>query len=175
MSDAPRSRSSVRMRASALLLVVLHLVFFPGTVAAAALAPDEVVESAAALDGEMLTLTGEAIGESLHADSTHRWVNVLGGGTAIGVFVLDSDAERISRFGDHSGVGDTVEVTGRFNRACEQHAGEMDIHAESLLVVSEGAPTNNPVEGWQGLAGAGLLLVALVEYRLLGYLRESRR
>ena len=51
------------------------------------LTPGDVVERAGVFDGASVDMQGEAIGESLRAGTDHRWVNVLGGGAAVGVYL----------------------------------------------------------------------------------------
>ena len=68
----------------------------------------------------------------------HRWVNVLGDGAAIGVYVTNELAEQVEIYGDHTHRGDSVEVVGIVNIACDQHGGEFDVHAEEFRVIEPG-------------------------------------
>jgi len=138
------------------------------------LTPAQIVESALDLDGTVVTVQGEAIGEDLRADRDHRWVNVLGEGTAVGVFMTNEQAGLIGMYGDHKNDGDVIEVKGVFNRVCSEHAGEFDIHAEQVTVVSAGARRETSPQPWKGLVGLGLIAVAFAEYRLYRHLRDRR-
>jgi hypothetical protein len=47
--------------------------------------------------------------------------------------------------GDYRHKGDMVEVMGVFNRACREHGGDLDIHAESIRVIALGYETERPI------------------------------
>ncbi len=132
----------------------------------------ELVVIDRSLDGSRVRVTGEAIGEDLRASKHHRWVNLLDGSTAIGVFVTNELAEQVDVYGDHTHRGDVVEVVGILNIACDEHGGEFDIHAEEFKVIAEGGTIERPVAPWKGIAGLVAVVVALVEIRLLSYMRE---
>ncbi len=140
----------------------------------ALMTPDEIVFIDRARDGTMVLLSGEAIGEDLHADSSHRWVNVLGDSLAVGVYMTNDEAARITTYGDHTHEGARVEVFGMLNIGCDQHGGEFDVHAEQVSVLIEGQPTERPIAPWKGVAAAAFFVVGLVEWRLLRHLRERR-
>ena len=36
-------------------------------------------------------------------------------------------------------MGDIVEVTGKFNRSCLEHGGDLDIHAQLISKISSGS------------------------------------
>jgi hypothetical protein len=141
---------------------------------AAALSVPEAVARAAELDGRAMTFEGEAIGEALRADSGTVWVNVLGDGTAIGVWMPREMASQITRYGVYRQTGDTVRVTGILNRACDKHGGDLDVHATSLTVIETGKPRTEQVRSLEALIGAAGLAVAGVAV-LLARAREQRR
>lgn len=136
------------------------------------LTPTELVVIDRSLDGSRVRVTGEAIGEDLHADGDHRWVNILADGTAVGVFVSNDSADQIDVYGDHTHRGDTIEVVGTVNVACDEHGGEFDIHAEEFTVVAEGGTIDRPVAPWKGIVGVLAAVVAFIEMRVLGRVRE---
>jgi|GEM_PF-654501 len=136
--------------------------------------PAAIVEGPADTDGTTVTIRGEAIGEDLRADADHRWVNVLGGGAAVGVYMTDELAERITTYGDHKHMGDVIDIDGVLNRACPQHAGEFDIHAEDVRLVEAGFARETPLRPWKALVGLALMAVAFGEYRLFKTLRDRR-
>jgi hypothetical protein len=161
---------------SLLALALLTILFGAAPVAAHAdeepVSPDDIVEAGGLLDGQQVAMQGEAIGDSLRADAEHRWVNVLGGGTAIGVYMSDEMAERIAHLGIYTTFGDTVEVRGVVNSACTQHAGEFDVHAEEVMIAEEGGQRENPVSPWKAAVGLGLLFIGAIEYRVYRRLAE---
>ena len=155
--------------AETLLVVVVCLALAPAVAGAAEgrlLSPADVVAIDRARDGDVIRLSGEAIGEDLRAGATHRWVNVLREGVAIGVWMTDADAAKVDAYGDHHHSGDFLEVVGTVNIGCEQHGGEFDVHAESVKVLLEGAPTPRPIAPWKGIVTLVAVTLAIVEVRL---------
>ncbi|MCU0650644.1 MAG: DNA-binding protein [Candidatus Omnitrophica bacterium] len=98
---------------------------------------NELINTAATIDNNTVTLTGEAIGEVMNRGA-YSWVNVNDGTAAIGVWMSAQDAAQILFCGDFSHEGDLVEVSGIFNRACGEHGGDMDIHASNLKILQHG-------------------------------------
>jgi hypothetical protein len=134
----------------------------------------EIVSEAHELDGRTVTFEGEAIGEALRADRRTVWVNVLDEGTAIGVWMPKEMAARIARFGSYRQTGDTVRVTGTLNLACDQHGGDLDVHAASLEVVAAGKPRSERVRPLEALVGAAGFAIAGAAV-LVARARERRR
>lgn len=99
---------------------------------------NDLIENAISLDSEKVTITAEAIGEKMER-SECTWVNVNDGTNSIGVWMDKLTADRIGYFGDYSHKGDTIRITGTYSRACLEHGGEPDIHAEKLEVIEAGA------------------------------------
>lgn len=126
------------------------------------------------LDGAMVRFTGEAIGEDLHADADHRWVNVLSEGTAVGVYVTNEQAAQIEVYGDYGSQGAIVEVVGNVNVGCDQHAGEFDVHATEFTVISPGATVEHPVVPAKAVAAGIALALALLEARLYRRMLDRR-
>jgi len=111
-------------------------------------------------DGASVTFTGEAIGEALRESEDAVWVNVLGG-SAIGVVVDRSLAEAIGTWGDYRYHGDTVHVEGVFHVACDEHGGDMDVHATRLAVIERGFPMTHQIDWYKAVIGlAGLAMAA---------------
>ncbi len=118
------------------------------------------------LDGTMVSFSGEAIGEDLRADATHRWVNVLEDGMAVGVYVTNEQAAQIETYGDHGHRGATVRVVGQVNIACEQHGGEFDVHAAQFEVLDAGGLIERPVTPLKAVAAGIALTIAMLEAHL---------
>lgn len=159
------------LRLVLLAIVLVATVLIP----VAAPAQDELtgydlVRLSPEMDGERVTFSGEAVGDVIRATTGGVWVNVLSGGTAVGVWTTAEDAAVIATLGDHKHTGDTVRVTGTFNFACDLHAGDLDMHAESIELVESGGPRELPVAWWKVAAAAILGLVAAV----LGFLYRRR-
>lgn len=164
------------MRSIAVLAIAVTLFCVGPTPVAAAMSglvlspsetmsPAEVVEIDRARNGERITVEGEAVGEHLRAIGGGRYVNVLGGDVGLGVWMTDEMAARIGSFGDYRHTGDIVRVTGQVNIACEQHAGEFDVHAETLTIVSPGEPRHHDAQPMLGVAGAVGIVLAYLFWR----------
>jgi hypothetical protein len=150
------------------LIIALALLCAP----AAALAEGQVVSSndlidrAKDFDNQTVIYEGEVLGDILNRGE-HAWLAVCDGSNTIGVFVSAEQAKQISLVGGYGKRGDTVRVEGVFHRACAEHGGDLDIHADSLTVLSIGAKVDMPVSRLVAilaialpLPAAGLLLFA---------------
>ena len=112
------------------------------------------------LDGQQVTITGEAVGTAFSGDDAdHRWVNITADGSTIGVYMSAEDADSIANFGSYGVTGSTVTVTGTYHVACDEgHAGELDIHAQSVSIADEGGTTNEPDPSFARWFGASVIL-----------------
>ncbi|MCE1197126.1 DNA-binding protein [bacterium] len=97
----------------------------------------DLVEKASAYDGARIEVVGEVVGDKL-ARPDGVWLTVLAGGTAIGVFASAGDVSGISAFGSYASSGDRVRVQGVFHRACPDHGGDLDLHAETVTKLADG-------------------------------------
>jgi hypothetical protein len=129
----------------------------------------EMASMRSGLDGERVTFEGEVVSEVLAGGDGHAWVNVLSDGTAIGVWLPVDLAEQIGQFGTWSRTGDVVRVTGVLNEGCDVHGGDLDVHAESLEVLSRGGEIERPIAIWK--IAVGVLGIAVA---LLGWWRMRR-
>lgn len=138
----------------------------------------ELVERAKIHDGNEVFFEGEAIGEPL-ARADHAWVNILGEGYAIGVWMSAQDSAAIDSFGSYASGGDRVAIRGIFHRACPEHGGDMDIHADSVSVVSRGKSRAHPIPAARLVTSLILLaLAALIRHvwkRRESLLRREKR
>lgn len=119
-----------------------------------------LIESASELDGDTVSYSGEVIGDILYRGD-YAWINVSDGANAIGIYIPASEAKKIEYVGRYRVVGDTVSLTGTFHRACAQHGGDLDIHADTIGIVRPGHTVEDePSNGLLFLAGV-LFLCAL--------------
>jgi len=134
-----------------------------------------LVESPKEFDGTTLTFEGEAIGEAM-VRGNNAWIHVnddayylenveegaaLGGyNSGMAIWLPAEEAAKITLFGDYKHEGDVVKVEGVFNAAGAEHGGDLDIHATSLSVVSEGRSAADPVKLPKVLWAFGLALLA---------------
>lgn len=124
------------------------------------------------LDGTLVTFTGEAIGEALGSYDDWKWVNVLGEAVAIGVVVPAEWVDRIDRFGDYHHTGTRVQVVGTLNIACDEHGGDLDVHADSFEVIERGSDREHAIPTGRLVIAAVLGVVAVILAGLYSYLRR---
>ena len=105
--------------------------------AAAAIEINTLIEKSQALDGQTVTVEGEAIGEAM-LRGEYAWINISDNTNAIGVWLKSSDAQKIISFGDYKHKGDTVKISGTFSRNCTEHGGDVDIHSLTLEITERG-------------------------------------
>lgn len=125
------------------------------------------------LDGERVVLEGECVSEALYGGPGHVWVNVLSNGTAIGVWMPRELAAELKVVGTWSNTGDVVRVVGVFNEACDQHGGDLDVHAETLVLLRPGERRDRPVSWWKLGVGLGGGVAAYVGWRRMRRVEEE--
>lgn len=144
----------------------------PGT-AIRAVSSIDMIEGAALLDGSKVAFTGEAIGQAMER-GTMAWVNVADSGGAIGVWMDAETAAAIRTLGSYRFRGDELRVTGTFSRACGEHGGDMDIHADLVEILRPGERTPHPLDAAR-LSTAVALSLAAAAALLLLRARDARR
>lgn len=150
------------MRKAAILLLIIIAIFSLASPVYAAIFSNELIENAKKYEGETIVFQGEAIGDTMNRGD-HGWINVQDGGNAIGVWAPAEDLRRIKFAGDYSHMGDIVLIEGVFNQACEEHGGDIDIHAKSLTVIKTGREVNHPLSRMKvSIAGILFLLVVVL-------------
>ncbi len=117
-----------------LVAVVIFLALGRPCVAASS---RELVAEAKLFDGAHVLYSGEIIGEVLRRGD-YSWINVYDGDNAIGVWVPGALLQNVKHAGGYKWLGDRIRVHGIFHRACLEHGGALDIHAQDLLVVDPG-------------------------------------
>lgn len=140
-------------------------------VAAGHISSAELIGNAKEYEGRQVIYRGEVIGEVMRRGD-FAWVNLHDGGNAIGIWVPFSLAKDIVYTGSYKAKGDIVEVTGIFNRACPEHGGDLDIHAQSFLKIEHGRPVLeviNPAKKNQVLILGGFLVLVWI---LIVFLRK---
>ncbi|MDZ4655724.1 MAG: hypothetical protein U1F44_07605 [Coriobacteriia bacterium] len=163
-------------RALVLLLTVSVFALMPSAALGAGVVdvtPAALASRAEDLDGATVRFSGEVVSERLRADETHVWLNVLGDGVAMGVYMPAELAEKVTTFGDYSSSGDLVEVTGVYNEACDKHGGDMDVHATSLELVTPGSEHEHRPQSWKGIVGVAGLIAAFLQSRRFHRMRDE--
>jgi hypothetical protein len=135
---------------------------------------NELIENAKELDGQEVTVQGEAIGESMDRGN-YSWININDGTNAIGIWLSKSDAEKVLNFGNYKNIGDTVKITGIFYRACKEHGGEADLHSNSLEIVEKGYRVKEHITSVKIISVAILIPIALFMLTLYMKLQKAKR
>ena len=130
-----------------------------------------LIENAAELDQQEVTVSGEAVGEAMNRGS-HSWININDGTNAIGIWMSSSEAQKVKYFGKYKYKGDLLKVSGIFNKTCKEHGGESDIHATTLEVIKTGhceeeqiSSTKIAVAALSAVLAASLMTLFLIETR----------
>ncbi|WMJ90421.1 hypothetical protein [Anaerocolumna sp. MB42-C2] len=105
---------------------------------------NDLIENAKEMDGQRVTVFGEAIGEPLNRGE-YTWININDGTNALGIWISKNEAEHVIHYGNYKYKGDMVKITGVFHRACIKHGGEADLHGNSLEIVKSGHPVKEQI------------------------------
>ena len=97
----------------------------------------QLIDNAQRYDGKTVTYAGEVIGDVM-ARGEYAWVNVHDGQYAIGIWLPKKLTAAILYTGSYKAKGDWIEVSGTFHRVCNEHTGELDIHATNLKRIHSG-------------------------------------
>ena len=121
------------------IIIILLIILCPYTALAAdtEVSSNDLIDDAKQFDMLEVIYTGEIIGDIMQRGD-HTWINVSDGSNAIGIWVENKDTEGISLAGRYNIHGDTVRITGIFNRACAEHGGDFDIHASDIEIIEKG-------------------------------------
>lgn len=127
-----------------------------------------------ALDGQLVTFSGEVVGEPVRLLDGNRWVQMqsAGSGSYIMVVMTDDQASLIERYGGYQSKGTTLRVTGVYRVADPNQLGDTDVTAYEVTLSDEGERRVEPVKYrmlWCALAfvaaGAVLLVVERIRRR----------
>jgi len=120
----------------------------------------QLIDEAQAYNAKEIIYTGEVIGDIMQRGS-HSWINVSDGSNVIGVWILSDDIKDIKFTGRYKVKGDTVKVKGVFYRACKDHGGDMDIHANEITILEQGYKISETVNMWRILFTALVFVMAI--------------
>lgn len=105
----------------------------------------ELINNAAVYDGKTLVYEGEVIGDIM-VRGEFAWINIKNNEHSIGIWLSKDLAKEITYTGSYESKGDWVEITGIFHRACGEHGGDLDIHAQNMRKISPGAEVQRPID-----------------------------
>lgn len=144
----------------------------------------DLYESPDKYDKRKVIIVGEAIGDIIFHEKG-AWINInddiyakksiaeggkrQGQNSGIGVWVSKKEAKKISFLGDYFHKGDIVQVEGIFNKDCNFHPGEMDIHAVNLTILKKGRKLEHPLNLPLAFFSLVLLAVAAVGFGIRHY------
>ena len=97
----------------------------------------ELINDAKQYDGKVVTYEGEVIGDIMKRGG-YTWLNISDGRNAVGIWIDSSSTKDIAYAGTYKSKGDKVKITGIFHRACIEHGGDLDIHAQTIHKISSG-------------------------------------
>lgn len=98
----------------------------------------QLIGKAKDYDGKEIVYEGEAIGDVMRRGKQYAWVNVNDGDSALGIWAPWEFAKEITNLGSYKYKGDFLKITGQFNRACIEHGGDLDIHAQKIEILQKG-------------------------------------
>jgi len=124
------------------LIIALLLLFAPAAALADgnAVNSNDLIDHAKDYDNQLVVYEGEVLGDILYRGD-HAWLAVYDGSNTIGVYVTAEQAQQITVLGGYGKHGDTIRIEGVFHRACAEHGGDLDIHADTMKVLSVGSAT----------------------------------
>ncbi|MCX5698357.1 MAG: DNA-binding protein [Candidatus Omnitrophica bacterium] len=104
---------------------------------AQSISSSELINHAQEYDGKLIAYSGEVIGDVM-LRGEFAWVNINDGQNALGAWMSAALAKEIKFTGNYKSRGDSLEIVGVFHRACLEHGGDLDIHAQSLRKIGNG-------------------------------------
>lgn len=151
----------------------------------------DMVAAPANFDGDRVTFRGEVVGDAM-TRGDGAWIHVnddpysaqpipaggelAGYNSGLPVWVENRQLlDQVGTYGSYRAVGDTVRVVGEFHAACEEHGGDIDIHATTLQVVSPGSVIMVRTPMWKVGLVAVLGAVAFGMWRLLEWRAARER
>ena len=122
-----------------MLLVVLFSVLCSlfSVCYAQSISSTDLINNAKEYDGKSVVYTGEVIGDIM-VRGDYAWINVNDGESAIGIWLEKGLTQGINYTGSYKSKGDWIEISGVFHRACSEHGGDLDIHAQGIRKINGG-------------------------------------
>jgi hypothetical protein len=141
-------------------LIALTGILLANGSASLAVTSDELINKAKEYDKKEVVYTGEIVGDIMQRGQ-YAWINVSDGSNAVGIWLSYDQTKQIKYKGSYDFIGDTIKVTGIFNRACAEHGGDFDIHAKKIEVIKEGHRVIRGINYQKFYIAAGLFVLAL--------------
>ena len=141
-------------------LIALSGILLANGSAGLAVTSDELINKAKEYDKKEVVYTGEIVGDIMQRGQ-YAWINVSDGSNAVGIWLPYEETKQIKYKGTYDFIGDTIKITGIFNRACAEHGGDLDIHAKKIEIVKEGHRIIRGINYQKFYIAIALFLVAL--------------
>jgi hypothetical protein len=122
----------------------------------------------------------EVVGEVLDELPQKRgsWLNLSDGTASVGVWAKKGlRLPAILHFGSYRTKGDTLRVKGVFHASCDEHVGQMDIHAQQVTIIGSGVVREERVADQKKRLALGWLifsLAALIIYLIKRSLKRAK-
>ncbi len=144
-----------------IILVSLCLGVFVSWCYAQSISSMELINNAKKYNGNTVVYKGEVIGDIM-VRGEYAWINVNDRKNAIGIWVKKESIKNIFYVGSYNVTGDSVEIAGKFNQACIEHGGDLDIHAQSINKISSGSKIPHFVNQKEINLTLGLFLILIL-------------
>ncbi|MCK9614044.1 MAG: DNA-binding protein [Candidatus Omnitrophica bacterium] len=171
MSQVTGHRSQVKIFIKFILIIISTCYLLPVT-CYSQISSSDLINNAKQYDGQEIVYTGEVIGDVM-IRGKFAWINVNDTKNAIGIWLSKDFAKEILYTGSYRAKGDIVEVKGKFNRACTEHGGDLDIHASTLQVIQKGANVDEVISPRKIKVAITFLIICLtltvIYFIRLGY------
>ena len=144
-----------------IICIFSFLLLFFNFASAQGISSSELINNAKLFDGKIVSYKGEIVGEVMKRGD-FVWVNIHDGVNAMGIWAPLMLTREIVYAGSFKAKGDLVEVSGVFHRACSEHGGDLDIHAQTLRKLDSGRLVQdklNPAKVSQALILLGVLFL----------------
>jgi hypothetical protein len=128
-------------------------------------------------DGQEVEIIGEVLDELPQRDGS--WFNLSDETASIGVWAKKGlRLPEILHFGSYGVKGDIVRVQGTFQASCDNHLGQMGIHARQIVVIGRGLVRNEEVSRQKKELAFGWLvffLITFIIYLVKRLVKKSRK
>jgi len=118
-------------------LSVVSVLFLLSIAYAQPISSTDLINNAKEYDGKIVVYAGEVIGDIM-VRGENAWINVNDNKSAIGIWAAKELTKTITNTGSYKSKGDRVEITGVFHRACLEHGGDLDMHAQTIRKIGFG-------------------------------------
>ncbi|MDD5174292.1 MAG: DNA-binding protein [Candidatus Omnitrophica bacterium] len=120
-----------------LIFLVIECCLMLNTAYGESVSSNELISNARQYNGKTVRYEGEVIGDIMKRGD-HAWININDGQNAIGIWAEGASVKDIAYTGGYKSKGNKVEIIGIFHRACVEHGGDLDIHAQTIRKLSSG-------------------------------------